>query len=85
LLITEFVTAIVVAYAGAAAIPGQMLDQVNTEFAKRVDAVESCFYRTGGDIGSYGSPHDYSLDLLCNYRMVKTTTDTCTTWKVTRG
>jgi hypothetical protein len=84
LLITEFVTAIVVAYAGAAVIPGQILDQANTEFAKRVDAVQSCFYRVDGEKGSYGSPHNYSLDPLCRYRMTKVTTDGCSTWKIIR-
>ena len=71
MLITEFVTAVVIAYAGVAVIPGQILDRANTEFAKRVDSVQSCFYRVDGEPGSYGSPEDYSLDLLCNYRLVK--------------
>jgi hypothetical protein len=32
--------------------------------------VQSCWYRIDGEVGSYGSPHNYSLDLLCRYRVV---------------
>jgi len=59
------------AYMGTYAIPAAQLDNFNTKFAVGVDAGDSCFDRVSGTPGSYGSPEDYSLDLLCNYRLVK--------------
>ena len=47
------------------------VNKYNNHFAKKVDAGHSCYSRTGGDKGSYGSPDDYSLDLACNYRLKK--------------
>ena len=82
----EFISAIAIAYIGAIYHPFNTATDVNTAFAQRVDAVESCWYRIDGEMGSYGdtssaiagprafqepSPaNDYSLDLLCRYRMV---------------
>ena len=59
------------AYMGTLAIPAAQLDNFNTKFAVGVDAGDSCFDRISGTPGTYGSPEDYSLDLLCNYRLVK--------------
>ena len=59
------------AYMGTYAIPAAQLDNFNTKFAVSVDAGDSCFDRVSGTPGSYGSPENYSLDLLCNYRLVK--------------
>ena len=85
MIIVDFIGAVAAAYLSAGLVPGQILDLVNTEFAKRVDAVESCFYRIGGEAGSYGSPHDYSLDPLCRYRITEMTRDGFSTWTITRG
>ena len=85
MVITEFVSAVAAAYIGVGLIPGQVLDQVNTEFAKRVDSARSCFYRVAGEPGSYGNPHNYSLDLLCNYRLVKVIREGEDTWEIIRG
>jgi len=50
-------------------IPVNILNRLNNEFSHRVDHGKSCFDRVGGIAGTYGSPQDYSLDLLCNYRL----------------
>jgi len=47
--------------------------QFNVEFAKSVDAGESCFDRVGGTVGEYGKPSNYRLDLICNYRLKQVT------------
>jgi hypothetical protein len=69
-MLAELFGAITIAYIGAIYHPFTTVDQVNSEFAARVDAVESCWYRVSGEPGAYGSPEDYSLDLLCRYRVV---------------
>ena len=51
----------------------QKTNEFNTEFAQRVDAGNSCFDRVGGEVGSYGKPSDFSLDLVCNYRLKQVT------------
>jgi hypothetical protein len=66
----EFIGALALAYIGAVYTPFNHLEDINTVFAQRVDAMESCWYRIDGEPGSYGSPHNYSLDLLCRYRIV---------------
>ena len=48
-------------------------NKFNTEFAQSVDAGDSCFDRVGGEVGSYGKPSDFSLDLICNYRLKQVT------------
>jgi hypothetical protein len=85
MLLTEFVGVVAGAYIAAGMVGFQALDTLNTEFAKRVDAVQSCWYRIDGEPGSYGNPHNYSLDLLCNYRLSKVTKDGCSTWSITRA
>ena len=47
--------------------------QFNVEFAKAVDSGDSCWDRVGGTVGTYGKPGDYSLDLICNYRLKQVT------------
>ena len=44
-------------------------NEFNTKFAQHVDAGNSCFDRVGGEVGSYGKPSDFSMDLLCNWRL----------------
>ena len=51
------------------------LENFNTKFAMRVDAGKSCFDRVSGTPGTYGNPHNYSLDPLCNYRLKYVTRD----------
>jgi len=47
--------------------------QFNSEFAQSVDSGDSCWNRVGGTVGTYGKPSDYSLDLICNYRLKQVT------------
>ena len=51
----------------------QKTNEFNTEFAQSVDAGNSCFDRIGGEVGSYGKPSDFSMDLLCNWRLKQVT------------
>ena len=44
----------------------QPLNTFNNQFAADVDAGKSCYDRVAGEVGSYGSPQDFSLDALCN-------------------
>jgi hypothetical protein len=69
-MLAEIAGAIFIAYLGAISYPFNTAMDINTAFAQRVDAVQSCWYRIDGEVGSYGSPHNYSLDLLCRYRVV---------------
>ena len=48
-------------------------NEFNTAFAQHVDAGNSCFDRVGGEVGSYGKPSDFSMDLLCNWRLKQVT------------
>ena len=48
-------------------------NEFNTKFAQHVDAGNSCFDRVGGEVGSYGKPSDFSMDLLCNWRLKQVT------------
>ena len=48
-------------------------NEFNTEFAQNVDAGNSCFDRVGGEVGSYSKPSDFSLDLVCNWRLKQVT------------
>jgi len=59
------------AYITTLALPAAQLTKFNHDFAVSVDAGDSCFDRVSGTPGTYGSPENYSLDLLCNYRLVK--------------
>jgi hypothetical protein len=47
------------------------LNNYNNKFAMDVDRGDSCFDRVSGIEGSYGGPHEFSMDLLCNYRLHK--------------
>ena len=58
----------------------------NIEFAKSVDSGDSCFDRIGGTVGTYGKPSDYSLDLICNYRLRQVTKEgTYKEWHLERA
>ena len=48
-------------------------NEFNKAFAHSVDSGDSCFNRIGGEVGTYGKPSDYSLDLICNYRLKQVT------------
>ena len=66
--IAEFVSSMLGAFLTMnAAAP--MVNNLNEQFAMNVDSGKSCFSRVSGTAGEYGSPEDYSLDLLCNYRL----------------
>lgn len=66
--------------------PGHALAGVNEAFARGVDSGDSCWDRVAGEEGSYGGPENYTLDLLCNYRLHKeTVTKDVTTWKIKRN
>ncbi len=74
------------AYAGTLAIPAAQLDNFNTKFAAGVDSGDSCWDRVGGEPGTYGSFENYSLDLLCNWRLKKeVVTKDVTKYTLTRG
>ena len=61
-------------------------NEFNTEFARSVDAGDSCFNRVGGEVGTYGKPSDYSLDLICNYRLRQVTKEgTYKEWHLERA
>ena len=47
------------------------LNNFNDQFVADVDAGNSCFNRVAGEVGSYGSPHNFSMDYTCNYRLFK--------------
>ncbi len=57
------------AYIGMIALPAAQLTKMNHDFSVGVDAGDSCWDRTSGTPGIYGHPSNYSLDLLCNYRL----------------
>ena len=81
----EFIGWVAAAWMGQAALPAAALDKINDAFAYRVDHNDSCWDRVGGVRGSYGSPEDYSLDLLCNWRLKKVaTTGEITEWQLVR-
>ncbi len=61
------------------------LNNFNNKFAQGVDAGNSCWNRVGGAVGEYGQPSDYSLDLICNWRLKSsTTTQEVTSWELVR-
>ena len=70
------------AYTGSLIIPAAQLTKFNHDFAVSVDAGDSCWDRVSGTPGIYGQPSDYSLDLVCNYKLKKVEG---TTWSITRG
>ena len=45
------------------------IDVYNNHFAMKVDRGNSCWDRVSGIEGHYGGPEEFSLDLLCNYRL----------------
>jgi hypothetical protein len=64
------------------AIPvSSVIDRYNTHFARSVDLDRSCWDRVGGFTGEYGSPSDYSLDPLCNWRLKEVEGN----WRLTRS
>lgn len=50
---------------------GPAIDRANEGFTMQVDTGNSCWDRVGGEVGTYGKPSDYSLDLMCNWRIKK--------------
>jgi len=64
---------------------GPMINEVNDKFAQGVDSGESCWDRVGGAVEEYGKPSNYSLDLICNWRLKSsTTTKEVTSWELVR-
>lgn len=47
------------------------LNDYNNHFAMEVDRGSSCFNRVSGFEGVYGGPHEFDMDLLCNWRLKK--------------
>ena len=47
------------------------VNEYNDHFAMEVDRGSSCWDRVSGFEGVYGGPHEFTLDLLCNYRLKK--------------
>ena len=47
------------------------LNDYNNHFAMEVDRGNSCFNRVSGFEGVYGGPHEFDMDLLCNWRLKK--------------
>ena len=81
-----FIGWLAAAYMGSLALPAATLDKYNAAFANRVDHNQSCFTRTGGTPGTYGSPEDYTLDISCNYRLKKVSQEgTHEVWQWSRG
>lgn len=85
--IIEFIGWLAAAYTGTTALPvADAINHYNDRFAIRVDAGRSCFDRIGGEVGSYGSPSDFDLDPLCNYRLqTYQVEDTVTKWRLIRS
>ena len=62
---------IAAAWTGHTALPvSDAIDNYNRDFAISVDAGNSCWDRVSGDYGIYGGPDEFTLDPLCNYRLV---------------
>ena len=61
------------------------VNKYNDHFATKVDRGASCFDRIGGEVGEYGGPGNYSLDLVCNYRLKRrAVTETVYKWSLER-
>ena len=61
-----------IAWGSHTALPvADMVDRFNDRFAARVDNGRTCWDRVSGESGVYGGPHEFSLDLACNYRLKK--------------
>ena len=72
-------------YIGTLAIPVAQLTKFNKEFTYAVDHNQSCFTRVAGIHGVYGKPSDYSLDLLCNYKLThETVNKDVKVWRLSR-
>lgn len=72
-------------YAGTLAIPAAQLTKFNNDFAASVDSGDSCWDRVGGTPGIYGSPENYSLDIVCNYKLThETVTQDVKVWRLSR-
>ena len=51
------------------------VNKFNDHFAMQVDAGKSCFDRVSGEAGVYGGPGEFTMDLLCNWRLKKVATE----------
>ena len=68
----EAIGYLAIAYGSHTALPvADAVDKFNDHFAVRVDAGKSCWDRVSGEAGVYGGPHEFELDLACNYRLKK--------------
>ena len=68
-----FIGWLAAAYMGTLALPAAQLTKFNHDFAVGVDAGDSCWDRVDGTPGMYGSPENYSLDIVCNYKLTHET------------
>ena len=68
-----FIGWLAAAYMGTLALPAAQLTKFNHDFAVSVDAGDSCWDRVAGTPGMYGSPENYSLDIVCNYKLTHET------------
>jgi len=66
--------------------PGHMLENYNNHFAMEVDRGNSCWDRVSGIEGAYGGPHEFTMDLLCNWRLKRTPVEgTVYEWSLERS
>lgn len=62
------------------------VNDYNNHFAMEVDRGASCFDRVSGIEGAYGGPHEFELDLLCNWRLKRTPVEgTVYEWSLERS
>ena len=70
--VMEFLGWIASVAMGAQTLPvADALNDYNNHFAMEVDRGSSCFNRVSGFEGVYGGPHEFDMDLLCNWRLKK--------------
>ena len=84
--IVEGIGWVAMAWASHTALPvSDMVDRYNDRFAVRVDSGKSCWDRVSGEVGVYGGPHEFTMDLACNYRLKKTVVkEDVTKWSLER-
>jgi len=67
---TTILTLVIAFFLGAEiAMPGRNLDVANQSWAIGVDSGDSCWDRIGGEPETYVTPHHFSLDPTCNYKI----------------
>ena len=70
--VIEFLGWLSAAWMGGTTLPvADAVNEYNDHFAMEVDRGSSCFNRVSGIEGQYGGPHEFDMDLLCNWRLKK--------------